>query len=89
MNSITDLLGPKDADITITDMLIVSAYRNLSESSVSISKRFHVSDTYAHDVFSKNHKCLNWTDYELTRYELEEADSLCKANWIEIELKRE
>ena len=24
-------------------------------------------------TFSKNHKCLNWTDYELTRYELEDA----------------
>ena len=34
-----------------TDMLIVDAYRNLAESSASISKRFHVSDTYAHDVF--------------------------------------
>ena len=31
-------------------------------------------------AFSKNHKCLNWTDYELTRYELEEAGSLCQAN---------
>ena len=40
-------------------------------------------------AFSKNHKCLNWTDYELTRYELEEADSLCQANWIEIEQKNE
>ena len=38
-------------------------------------------------TFSKNHKCLNWTDYELTRYELEEAGSLCQANWIEIEQK--
>ena len=40
-------------------------------------------------AFSKNHKCLNWTDYELTRYELEEAGSLCQANWIEIERKNE
>ena len=38
-------------------------------------------------AFSKNHKCLNWTDYELTRYDLEEAGSLCQANWIEIEQK--
>ena len=36
-----------------TDMLIVNAYRNLAESSVSISKKFHVSDTYAHDVFDR------------------------------------
>lgn len=26
-----------------------------------------------------------WTDYELTCYELEEANSLCHGNWIEIE----
>lgn len=36
-----------------TDMLIVNAYRDLLETSVSISKRFNVSDTYAHDVFDK------------------------------------
>ena len=33
----------------------------------------------------KNHKCLKWTDYELTRYELEEADELCHCNQIEIQ----
>ena len=27
----------------------------------------------------------NIPDYELTRYELEEANSLCHGNWIEIE----
>lgn len=36
-------------------------------------------------AFSKNHKCINWTDYITTRYELEEANSLCHGNWIEIE----
>lgn len=36
-----------------TDMLIVDAYRNLLDSSVEIAKRFHVSDTYAHEVFDK------------------------------------
>ena len=36
-------------------------------------------------AFSKNHKCLKWMDYELTRHELEEADSLCHGNWIEIQ----
>lgn len=34
-----------------TDMLIIDAYRNLMETSVSIANRFHVSDTYAHEVF--------------------------------------
>lgn len=38
-----------------------------------------------HCAFSKNHSCLLWTDYELTCYELEEANSLCHGNWIEIE----
>ena len=36
-----------------TDMLIVNAYKKLDETSVSIAKRFHVSDTYAHDVFDR------------------------------------
>lgn len=36
-------------------------------------------------AFSKNHKRLKWTDYELTRYELEEADELCHCNQIEIQ----
>ena len=35
--------------------------------------------------FSKNHKCLKWTDYQLTRFELEEAEETCHGNWIEIE----
>lgn len=36
-----------------TDMLIVDAYRNLLETSVSIARRFHVSDSHAHDVFDR------------------------------------
>lgn len=36
-------------------------------------------------AFSKSHKCLKWIDYELTRYELEEADELCHCNQIEIQ----
>ena len=36
-----------------TEMLIVDAYRNLMETSVSIANRFHVSDTYAHEVFDR------------------------------------
>ena len=36
-----------------TDMLIVDAYRNLLETSASIAKRFHVSDSHAHDVFDR------------------------------------
>jgi transposase len=36
-----------------TDMLIVDAYRDLLETSVSISKRFHVSDSHVHEVFDR------------------------------------
>ena len=36
-------------------------------------------------AFSRNHKCLKWMDYELTRHELDEADALCHGNWIEIQ----
>ena len=38
-----------------------------------------------HCAFSKNHSCPLWTDYELTSYELQEANSLSHSNWIEIE----
>lgn len=36
-------------------------------------------------AFSENHKCLKWTDYQLTRLELDEADETCHGNWIEIQ----
>lgn len=36
-----------------TDMLIVTAYRDLSLSSVAIANKFRVSDTYAMDVFDR------------------------------------
>lgn len=35
------------------DMLIMEAYRNLLETSASIAKRFHVSDSHAHEVFDR------------------------------------
>lgn len=40
-------------------------------------------------AFSKDHKCLKWKDYELTRHELDETDSLCNGNWIEIQRLRD
>lgn len=40
-------------------------------------------------AFSKNHTCLKWIDYEITRKQLEEADELCHGNWIEIQHMRE
>ena len=36
-----------------TDMLIVMAYKDLMETSVSIAKKFHVSDSHAHEVFDR------------------------------------
>ena len=36
-------------------------------------------------AFSKNHKCILFTDYEITRNELEECHTLCHGNWLEIE----
>lgn len=36
-------------------------------------------------AFSKDHKCLKWMDYQLTLFELEEADETCHGNWIEIQ----
>ncbi|MBQ2923085.1 MAG: transposase [Tyzzerella sp.] len=36
-----------------TDMLIVLAFRNLMETSASIANRFHVSDSYVHEVFDR------------------------------------
>ena len=38
-------------------------------------------------AFSKNHTCIKWIDYQVTRQELEEADSLCHGNYIEIQRK--
>ena len=36
-------------------------------------------------AFSKNHTCINWIDYMITKQELEEANTLCHENWVEIE----
>ena len=36
-----------------SDMLIVLVYRDLMETTASIAKRFHVSDTHAHEVFDR------------------------------------
>ena len=40
-------------------------------------------------AFSKDHTCLKWLDYTLMLHELEEADSRCHGNWIEIERKNQ
>lgn len=40
-------------------------------------------------AFSKNHTCIKWLDYMLARQELDEADTLCHGNWIEIQRKTE
>lgn len=40
-------------------------------------------------AFSRNHRCIKWMDYEITRHELEEADNLCHRDWIEIQRLRD
>ena len=40
-------------------------------------------------AFSQDHKCIKWNDYVITRYELEEDDSLCHGNRIEIQKLRD
>ncbi|WP_070042285.1 mobility-associated LCxxNW protein [Robinsoniella peoriensis] len=40
-------------------------------------------------AFSRNHRCIKWMDYEITRHELEEAVNLCHGNWIEIQRLRD
>lgn len=35
-------------------------------------------------TFSNNHQCLKWIDYQITRYELEEADELCRCYQMEL-----
>ena len=49
-------------------------------------KEIFVTDYCA---FSKNKKCIKWMDYEITCHELEEADELCRGNWIEIQKQNE
>ena len=49
----------------------------------SVRKQVVTMNNYC--AFSKEHNCLKWTDYLLTRYELEEADQLCHGNWVEIQ----
>ena len=36
-------------------------------------------------AFSKDHNCVNWIDYQVTREELDELNDLCHGNWIEIQ----
>lgn len=48
---------------------------------------FKENHTENYCAFSKNHKCILWTDYEITREELSECHTLCHGNWIEIERK--
>ena len=45
--------GIKKRTTNATDMLIVYAYRNLMETSAFIAARFHVSDSYVHEVFDR------------------------------------
>ena len=34
--------------------------------------------------FIHRHVCDIWTDYSISRFELDEAEELCHSNWLEI-----
>ena len=55
-------------------MLIVEAYRNLLETSASIAKRFHMSDTYVHEIFDIPDQSLAFLQYRFTDIHGEEID---------------
>lgn len=38
-----------------------------------------------YSAFSKNHKCLNWMDYQLARFESKETNETYHENWIKIQ----
>ena len=63
-----------------TEMLIVSAYKDLMESSTSIAKRFNVSDSFAHEVFDRYVKLdrLSLTDAISVDEVFLDMDDYCK-----------
>ena len=52
-NETFNFIGKRKRNTNATDMLIINAFRDLSLSAVSIAEKFHVSDTYALQVFDK------------------------------------
>lgn len=56
-------------------------------ASRPIRKAETTMDNYC--AFSKEHKCIMWSDYQITRFELEECHVLCHGNWIEIQRLRD
>ena len=67
-----------------TEMLIVSAYKDLMESSTSIAKRFNVSDTFAHEVFDRYVKLdrLRLTDAISVDEVFLDMDDYCKYSLV-------
>ncbi|MBO4457137.1 MAG: transposase [Butyrivibrio sp.] len=63
-----------------TEMLIVSSYKDLMETSTSIAKRFNVSDTFAHEVFDRYVKLdrLSLTDAISVDEVFLDMDDYCK-----------
>ena len=52
-NETFNFIGKRKRNTNATDMLIINAFHDLSLSAVSIAEKFHVSDTYALQVFDK------------------------------------
>ena len=67
-----------------TEMLIVSAYKDLMESSTSIARRFNVSDTFAHEVFDRYVKLdrLSLTDAISVDEVYLDMDDYCKYSLV-------
>ena len=63
-----------------TEMLIVSAYKDLMETSTSIARRFNVYDTFAHEVFDRYVKLdrLSLTDAISVGEVFLDMDDYCK-----------
>lgn len=53
MNEDFAFVSPGKRNTNITDMLILSAFKDLNATAASIARRFHVSDTYALAVFDR------------------------------------